>query len=86
MTTVVEAEVTTPAILQPDDIVVFYNDHDPEDPWNGTHVVVCQRNPARLIYGDTEHYSVFVPSLFGYSYAKASELRPMRSTNTDGTV
>ncbi len=60
------------------DVVKFTNISDPNDPNNGTHLVVTAINPAPLLFGDREHYRVWSPSLMTDTYALGEELTPKR--------
>lgn len=60
------------------DVVRFNNAADPDDPNNGTHLVVTAINPAKLLFGEVEHYRVWSPSLMNDTYALGTELTPKR--------
>ena len=64
--------------LQVSDVARFVNQGDPNDPNNGTHVVVTAINPAPLLFPDQEHYRIYVPGLMDETYALADELTPKR--------
>lgn len=60
------------------DVVKFINQADSGDPDNGVHVVITAINPAPLLFGNREHYRVFVPSHKSETYALSTELKEKR--------